>query len=185
MELPNETEYTVYFVSDVTKNKPVAFVRLGKNSTIPVLKSITKEGYELEGWYMTSTFDKGTKWDFSKDVVTKETYLYAKWIKKETTKTIVKPAKVKNVTVKNNSKKAVKISWKKVSKATGYEIVYCTKKNFKNVAVKKVTTSANSKTIKNLKKGKTYYFKVRAYKKSGKDKITGAYSAVKKVKIKK
>lgn len=178
-----EMAYNVYFISDVATNTVEATMLVHMNSMIPIPEHITKEGYELEGWYTTPAYEEGTKWDFFKDFVTKETYLYAKWIKKETTKTITKPAKVKNVTVKNNSKKAVKISWKKVSKATGYEVLYCTNKNFKNVTVKKVNTSANSKTIKNLKTGKTYYFKVRAYKKSGKDKITGAYSVVKKIKI--
>lgn len=180
----NEMAYNVYFISDVETNTVAENMIVYKKSMIPMPKAITKEGYELEGWYTTPTYEEGTKWDLFKDYVTKETYLYAKWTKKETTKTITKPAKVKSVNVKNNSKKTVKISWKKVSKASGYEIIYSTNKSFKNATVKKVTTSANSKTIKNLKKGKTYYFKVRAYKKNGKDKITGAYSTVKKVKIK-
>ena len=49
---------------------------------------------------------------------------------------------------------------------------------------KKVTTTSVSKTIKSLKKGKTYYVKVRAYREdSMKNKIYGKYSTVVKVKI--
>ena len=39
------------------------------------------------------------------------------------------------------------------------------------------------RTIKKLKVRKTYYVKVRAYKKVGKTKIYGDYSKVKKVKV--
>ena len=52
--------------------------------------------------------------------------------------------------------------------------------------MKKSTTTKTSVRFKKLKKGKTYYVKVRAYKKdSANSKVYGSYSAVKKVKIKK
>ena len=45
---------------------------------------------------------------------------------------------------------------------------------------------STSKTITKLKKGKTYYVKVRAYTKDSKGKkVYGKYSNVKKVKIQK
>lgn len=98
-----------------------------------------------------------------------------------------KPAKVKLKNVKKISKKSVKISWKKQAGVNGYQIKYSTNKKFKKhnklVTIKKASTT--SKKIKKLKKKKTYYFKVRAYKVSGKTKVYGAWSKVKKVKIKK
>ncbi|MCM1131606.1 MAG: InlB B-repeat-containing protein [Roseburia sp.] len=42
-------------------------------------KEPTKEGYVFEGWYKDSA--KTTLWDFSKDVVSKSTTIYAKWAK--------------------------------------------------------------------------------------------------------
>lgn len=38
----------------------------------------TKDGYEFGGWYLQSSL--ATAWDFSKDSVTKDTTLFAKWI---------------------------------------------------------------------------------------------------------
>ncbi|MCC2864733.1 leucine-rich repeat protein [Anaerovorax odorimutans] len=83
-------------------------------------------------------------------------------------------------------KKRMTISWKKDTKASGYQITYAQKKNFKK-GKKNVTISKNKTTkraIKKLKSKKTYYVKVRAYKKAGSQKLYGAYSAVKKVKVK-
>lgn len=81
-------------------------------------------------------------------------------------------------------KKSAKLTWKKISNADGYEITYANNKDFKKakkVTVKKTLTST---TIKKLTSKKTYYFKIRTYKKSGSKKIYSDYSAVKKVKIK-
>ncbi|RKJ62735.1 hypothetical protein D7Y06_16660 [Roseburia sp. 1XD42-69] len=50
----------------------------------------------------------------------------------------------------------------------------------------KKTTSKTSYTIKNLKKGKTYYVRVRAYKKdSAGKKVYSGYTKVKKIKVSK
>ena len=98
----------------------------------------------------------------------------------------VTPKKVTSVKVKAGTK-SMKVSWKKDTKATGYQITYAQNKKFtkskKNVTVKSYKTT--SKTIKKLKKGKTYYVKVRAYKTVSGKKLYGSYSAVKSVKIKK
>ena len=78
----------------------------------------------------------------------------------------------------------VKIS-KKVKGAAGYQITYATDSKFKKNK-KNVNMTSTSKTINKLKKGKTYYVKVRAYAKDSKGKkVYGSYSKVKKVKIKK
>lgn len=97
---------------------------------------------------------------------------------------ITKPGKVKKITLKNVKKKKIKVTIKKVFGADGYEIRYATNKKFKGV--KKVTTKKTSYTIKKLKKGKTYYVKVRAfrYDENGK-KLYGKYSSVKKIKVRK
>ena len=91
-------------------------------------------------------------------------------------------AKVTGVKLKNTAKRKVTITWSKVRDISGYQLCMSTKKNGKY----SVKTTTKTKYIKKkLKKGKTYYFKVRAYKKDiyGK-KLYGAYSGVKKIKIK-
>ena len=91
---------------------------------------------------------------------------------------------LKSVTNVKGKKMTVKIS-KKVKGAAGYQITYATNATFKKNK-KNVNMTSTSKTIKNLKKGTTYYVKVRAYAKDSKGKkVYGAYSKVKKVKIKK
>ena len=62
------------------------------------------------------------------------------------------------------SGRKAKVTVQKVEGAAGYQIVYSTDKQFKK-NVKKVTISGTSKTLGKLAKGKTYYVKVRAYKK--------------------
>lgn len=99
--------------------------------------------------------------------------------------TIKKPSQVKKVkaVVKKTkkAKKTVVLSWKKVSKATGYQ-VYLSKK--KNKGYKRKITTKKTKCTIRLKAG-TYYVKVRAYKKSGKKTKNGSYSKPLKIKVKK
>lgn len=104
-------------------------------------------------------------------------------IDKKTQKT-VKVAKVKGVKVKVSKAKKANISWKKVSGAAGYEVLYSTDKKWKK-GTKKISTKKIKCVSKKLKKGNKYFIKVRAFKK-GNDgkKIYGKYSAVKKIKVK-
>lgn len=98
---------------------------------------------------------------------------------------VTAPAKVKGLKVKNVKKKSVKITWKKVTGATGYK-VYRKQKNGKYKLVKTIKKNSTVKYInKKLKKNKKYYYKVRAYKTTGKKMVQGKYSVVKSVKIKK
>lgn len=96
-------------------------------------------------------------------------------------------SKVTGVKAVNKKGKKVKVSWKKLGSVKGYRITVALNKKFtsgkKTLWVKKGTIT--SKLISKLKKGKTYYVKVEAYKMNGKKKVFGKPSAVKKVKIKK
>ena len=87
------------------------------------------------------------------------------------------------VTLKKSSSTRLRLSWKKVSGASGYQIAYSTKKSsgYQTVKVKKSSTGY---TIKNLKKGKTYYVKVRGYRTVKGKKVNGSWSAVKSIKLK-
>ena len=95
-------------------------------------------------------------------------------------------AKVKGLKVTNVKGKSVKVTWKKAKNISGYHILLATNskftKNKKNVIV---SSKAVSKKISGLKKGKTYYVKIHAYKTYKGKKVYGKYCAAKKVKIKK
>ena len=98
---------------------------------------------------------------------------------------VTKPGKVTLSSVKNNKKKTIVIKWKKVKNSKGYDVQYALNNKFtkskKSKSLNKLTL-----TIKKLKKGKTYYVRVRAYNKdSDGNKVYGKWSTVKKVKIKK
>ena len=95
-------------------------------------------------------------------------------------------AQTKKVTLRSvKSKKAKKatVKWKRVSGVDGYVVEYSTKANMKSA--KKKNVKAISVTLKNLKKGKKYYVRVRGYKVVDGKKAYTQYSAVKSVKIKK
>lgn len=79
-------------------------------------------------------------------------------------------------------KKQATVSWNKITGATGYVVYYSTSKNgtYKKLA----TVKGASYTAKKLTTGKTYYFKVAAYKTVGKANIYSSYSSVKSVKVK-
>ncbi|MEG2323274.1 MAG: lectin like domain-containing protein [Anaerovoracaceae bacterium] len=80
----------------------------------------------------------------------------------------------------------LKATWKKDTKATGYQVRIGKNSSFTSgkqtyTATKNTTTS---KTFTKLSKKKYYYVKARSYKISGGEKIYGNYSKIKKVKVK-
>ncbi len=80
-------------------------------------------------------------------------------------------------------KRKVKVKWSKVSEVTGYRISRSTSasKGFKRI--KSPSYKATRSFIdKSVKKNKTYYYKIRAYKKVNGKLLYGGYSAVKKIK---
>ncbi len=99
----------------------------------------------------------------------------------------VKPTKTKLSGVKNVKGEKMVVTWKKNTSGSGYEIQYATGKKFlrgtNTMTVKK--NAVTSKTITKLKKGKTYYVRIRTYKVVSGKKCYSAWSPAKTVKIKK
>lgn len=97
---------------------------------------------------------------------------------------VINPLKKEKPVIKIISKKkktAVKLKFSKVKKAQGYEICYSTKKSFKNAKTMQVK---NTKVVlKNLKKGKRYYMKIRGYRNVDGIVFYSKYSNIKKIKI--
>ena len=90
--------------------------------------------------------------------------------------TATKPSKVKNVTVKSQATSTIKLSWTKVTRATGYRVYIYNSSTGKYEYYGYSTT--NSITIEDLKSSKIYKIKIRAYKTSDGTKYYGSYSDV-------
>jgi hypothetical protein len=84
-------------------------------------------------------------------------------------------------------KKKATIKWKKIATATnGYQIQVATNKKFTKgkKTIKVAKTATVKSTVKKLKKGKTYYFRVRGVAKIGTKTVYTKWSAVRKIKSK-
>ena len=112
--------------------------------------------------------------------------------KKPATKPALKKSNVKLskpvLKVGKTTKNKAKVTWKKVKKATGYEIQYTTKgfgnkKDTKTIKVSKAKIT--SAQLKKLKKKTRYKVRIRAvYTKAGYQSATSKWSAIKTVKTK-
>lgn len=79
------------------------------------------------------------------------------------------------ITVSAADNTSLKISWSKISGATGYQVYRAPSKNGKYTRIADIKSA--SYTDKSLKSGTTYYYKVRAYKTVSKKNVYGASSA--------
>ena len=78
------------------------------------------------------------------------------------------------------------LKWSKNAKASGYKIQYATNKSFKGATTITVKGGSKvSKTIAKLRKGKTYYVRIRCCRTSGSSTYYSAWGPVKSVKISK
>lgn len=86
--------------------------------------------------------------------------------------------------VKVQSENTLVISWKGDSDANGYEVYRATSAKGHYTRCKVLTSGSKTSYVdKNLKGGKTYYYKVRGYSTYGSQKLYGAYSKVVKKKV--
>ncbi|MGN0649246.1 MAG: leucine-rich repeat protein [Oscillospiraceae bacterium] len=91
------------------------------------------------------------------------------------------PTTIKAAKAKSGS---AKITWSKSTGATGYEIYMASSKNGTYKNIKTVTSASTvSYTKTGLTKGKTYYFKVRAYVTVNGKKVYSPYTTVVSVKV--
>lgn len=98
---------------------------------------------------------------------------------------IIKP-KGTSISKLMKGKKRFTVKWKKqTSQTTGYEIQYSLKKSFKDAVTKTINKNkTTSATYKNLKTKKTYYVRIRTYKKVSGKNIYSSWSKVKSIKTK-
>ena len=94
-----------------------------------------------------------------------------------------KKTEINNVT---NTASSAKISWKKVQgKISGYKIEMSTSADFtkdvKRISIK--NAGVTSHEFESLENGKTYYFRIRAYKSTGNGMVYSKWSSAKSVKV--
>lgn len=93
-----------------------------------------------------------------------------------------KTVKISSLKVKDGN---LTLKWKKGKEINGYEINYSLKKDFLEYEAVAVRKSDKTQTvIKNLSKNKTYYFRIRTYKKTKNRWYYSEWSPVKSIKIK-
>ena len=90
--------------------------------------------------------------------------------------------KTTGLKVTNTKGKNLVVKYSKVSGAKGYQITYATNSKFTK-SKKVVNTTKRTKTIKKLKKGKTYTVRMRTYKTVSKKTYYSTWSAAKKTVI--
>ena len=136
------------------------------------IKTLTETSYTVK------KLKAGTSYKFAVKAYTKDDGETIWASASKTFKTATKPA-TPTVKATAGTGKAT-ISWDKVAGATGYVIYMQDEFGDYN---KLASTTKTSYTKKSLKKGKTYYFRVRAYKTVDGTNIYGGYKTV-KVKVK-
>ncbi|MCC8076586.1 MAG: fibronectin type III domain-containing protein, partial [Clostridiales bacterium] len=134
-------------------------------------------------WLDTAAMKNGTKYQYKVYAVNE-----GGKSKASATKTIYRLTAKHFTRAKNVSSKKISLKWTRNTRATGYVIQYSTSKSFTSSTTKTVKVKGNKNlttTLKNLKKGKTYYIRMRAYKTSGSVTSYAGWSKVKTVKVKK
>ena len=99
-----------------------------------------------------------------------------------TTVPTIKRTKISSV---KSAAKKITVKWKKQTQnTTGYQIQYSLKKNFKMKKTIRINSNRHGKTsyvLKKLKKGRNYYFRIRAIKLINGKTTYSAWSAKKKI----
>lgn len=137
-----------------------------------VYRSTSKDGkYSLLGVY-----DSKTTSSISRSLATGKTYYYKvrayRWVNGERVfspfSTVIsgKPVlqKTSKVTAVPSSSTTAKISWNKIEGATYYQVYRGTSATGSYALLGTYDSNTTSSTSRSLKKGSTYYYKVRAYK---------------------
>lgn len=143
--------------------------------------------HKVDSKYYSVSYKKNTKTGTA-TVKVKGTRIYMSYSGKTTFKIQTSAAlgKVTLSSAKSSKKKQVVLKWKKSANAQGYQIQLSPKKNFSS-SVKKYMVSGYAKTSKMITKlasKKTYYVRVRSYRKVNGTYKYGKWSSTKKVKCK-
>lgn len=93
------------------------------------------------------------------------------------------PSKPSIKNIRKISKKTAAVSWNKVGSVSGYQLYRSTSKKGRYQCVKTLSSKSGSYKNSKLKSKKTYYYKIRAYKKVNGKTFYSGFSAIKKIKM--
>lgn len=141
------------------------------------IKTTTSASYKVEN------LKAGTKYKFRIKAYMK---IGDKAYWSDATSTFETATKTKTPTLKvtSTTKGKANLTWTNVSGESGFQVYYSTKKDSGFKKVKNYSADTLKGTKSSLTSGKTYYFKVRTYKKTDSGVVYGSWSSVKSVKIK-
>lgn len=138
-------------------------------SRIGTMPVPVKQDYQFVGWY-TSQNGKGTKYTAATVMPDKDINLYGYWRLKPTA-----PAAPKIKAVENGPTQ-IKITWNRIFNVTGYDIYRSSTANGKYVKIGSASDEAIGYINKNLTKGQTYYYRVKACRTVQGQKFSSTYS---------
>ena len=148
----NDLDATQNEVKQAAKAINNAILALKEKSDEPPSSDTSSEPSSDKSNPTTPTTSSSTKATRSPVQVTKD---------KNNAQKTMNQVKITSLKAKGKKKKIV-VSWKKVTKAVGYEVQVAKNNKFKKAIVDKFTMNKKI-IIKNLKSRKTYYVRVRAY----------------------
>ena len=159
-----------------------AFRNCGALEKIVIPKTVKAiEAYCFDNSDLTDVYYFGTKEQFKKIKISEYNYP----LKKASVHYLKNVSKVKPAVSKiSTGKTFVKISVKEEKQVSGYQIQLATNSKFTENK-KSIYTKKTNKTIKDLKKNKKYYIRVRAYKTVCGKKYYSKWSEAKKITTKK
>lgn len=155
----------------------------GKYVTVKTLNRGTAVSAKITRLKKGATIKSGTAYQFR---ITAQKKINGKWVSSKTASLIVRTSpKTPVLTGVSSGKKTIKVKWRKVTGANGYQIYLSqkSKSGFKRAATLKKGSTV-SKTLKKLKSGKRYYVKIRSFKKVRGRTVYSSFSKVKGIRVK-
>lgn len=167
-----------------------ATLNIGKKLTLKVTKSPAKATvkWKSSNKKIATVSTKGVVKAKSPGIATITCTVTSSGIKNTATCIVtVKPAAPGKIKVTNIKGKKLQVKWSADKKVSGYEIEYAQNSKFKK---QKKTVTVNSwktakQVIKNLKKNKKYYVRMRSFVNAGNEKVYSDYSKTYKITVKK
>lgn len=149
------------------------------NSSNRVVATTTKNSYTVKGLTSCTTY----KFKVRSYVENADGSIsYGSFSTAVSAKTLLNTPTLK---AKSTKKGKVTLTWTKVSKATGYEIYYSTKKDGIYTRLKTISKSSTRKYVDSgLASGEKYYYTIRAYRTTNGVKTYSNYNTIKSVKVK-
>jgi fibronectin type 3 domain-containing protein len=159
------TGYRIYRYDSSTKTYKTVATTTNLSYTVKSLKSATNYTFRIKSYKKLS--DGTTLWSGYRALTT-----------------ATRPVAPLINSLTSSSKGKVTLKWTNVARESGYQIYYSTSKTGTYKLLDTTKVNDVSETCGGLKSGRTYYFKVRAFKTVNGNRIYSSFSPAKGIKIK-